>query len=314
MALAPSRDYSALMNFLLFDRLRSTPGAKRYVWQQQLSGKARSRSGRCSGHVPRGFDEGNGPKYQVSQGRHEERRIADGRHHPEYFDAELHGFFPGFDIDFVERLDMLGYKGNGHNEHFLDAPGAKPFDGSGKRWLEPLGRSNPALVAQQVRFRPAGKLLSSLFRDQADRGFDLMRIGIPLLDQAHRQAMRAENQVNAGTVRELPEDGADTLRHRLNIKWMIVKLADGALRRAGLRLTIDTTPFFETAQRRRIRKMRVQGQKNDLIQRSSFAERFDGLGRERMPITHRHHGDRIDVVGQRLDERDSLPLRQGSNR
>jgi len=44
--------------------------------------------------------------------------------------------------------------------------------------------------------------------------------------------MRAEHQMNARTVRELPQYGSDPLNQRLNIQRMVVKIVDRAFRRA----------------------------------------------------------------------------------
>src|SRR5580658_10501432 len=116
-----------------------------------------------------------------------------------------------------------------------------------------------------MRARPAWTLFSSLFAHQANRGFDLIGIWIAFFDQAHRQAVRAENQMCARAVRELAQDGADALRNSLNIKRMIVKLANRALRRAAIRLSVNAPPFLEAAKRRGVRKMGIQRQKHDLV-------------------------------------------------
>src|SRR5580692_5258777 len=147
-----------------------------------------------------------------------------------------------------------------------------------------------------MRLRPARKLLSSLFANQADRSLDLSGIRIAFLHQTHRQAVRTENQVDARTILELPQDGPDALRNRLHIQRMIVKLADRALRWPNLRRAVDPAPFFEAAQCRRIRKMRVERQKDDLLERPSFAQSRNGLLGERMPVAHSDHGDRINLT------------------
>src|SRR6266699_2326206 len=45
---------------------------------------------------------------QVRKRGNECRRIAQRRHHFKLFDAEFVRFFAGFDINFVQRLDMFG--------------------------------------------------------------------------------------------------------------------------------------------------------------------------------------------------------------
>src|SRR5277367_2279298 len=113
--------------------------------------------------------------------------------------------------------------------------------------------------------RPPGILLSSLFADQPNGSFDLVWIRISFFDEAHRQAMRTENQMNAGAVRELPQYGTDTLRERLNIERVVVELTDGALRRAIFWLPIDATPFLEAAESCGIRELRVERKEHDLV-------------------------------------------------
>src|SRR5271169_5744278 len=98
-----------------------------------------------------------------------------------------------------------------------------------------------------MRLRPARILLPSLFANHANGGFNLIWIGITLFDQAHWQPVRTKNQMNAGTVLKLPQDGADALRERLNIEWVVVKLADGSLRRPAFGLPVDAPPLLEAA-------------------------------------------------------------------
>src|SRR5580704_3765311 len=144
--------------------------------------------------------------------------------------------------------------------------------------------------------RPAGILLSSLFADEPNSSFDLVWIRIPFFNQAHRQAVRAENQMNAGAIRELSQDGADPLHKRLNIERMVVELADRALRRATFRLPIDAAPFLEAAKSCGIRELRVERKEHDLIQRRGLAQRFDGFRGHWMPIAHSNNGDRFNLA------------------
>src|SRR5712691_3135280 len=108
---------------------------------------------------------------------------------------------------------------------------------------------------------------------------DLFWIRIALLDQTHRQTMRAEYQMNSRTVRELPQYGSDPLNQRLNIQRVVVKILDRALWRFGnggspLRLVGDPAPFIQAAQCSGVGIMRIEWQENDFIQRAGIAQRI----------------------------------------
>ena len=125
--------------------------------------------------------------------------------------------------------------------------------------------------------------------------------------------MCAEHQMNTRTVRELPQYRTDPLNQRLNIQRMIVKIVDRAFRRAPRRLSPlcsigDPAPFLQAAQCCRVRIMRIKRQQNDFIKWPRLAQRIHGLGRERMPVTHRHHCHRINVRRDRFDQAQALPF------
>ena len=67
--------------------------------------------------------------------------------------------------------------------HFLDR--------AGERRLQPLLRADLALKAKHVRILPGAH-----FADQPHRRLDVLRVGIALFDQRHRQSVRAEDQVH----------------------------------------------------------------------------------------------------------------------
>src|SRR5260370_35109985 len=99
---------------------------------------------------------------------------------------------------------------------------------------------------------------------------DLFWIRIALLDQTHRQTVRAEHQMDSRTVRELPQYGSDSLNQRLNIQRVVVKILDRALWRFGngvspLRLVGDPAPFLQAAQSRGVGIMRVEWQEDDFL-------------------------------------------------
>src|SRR5690242_8153105 len=109
---------------------------------------------------------------------------------------------------------------------------------------------------------PASILLRAPFVDQAHSRFDLFRIRVALLDQTHRQAVRAKNQVNSRTVRELSKYGSDPLNQCTDIQRMVMKIIDGALWRfprgwPPICLIRDPCPFLQAARRRGIGIMRI---------------------------------------------------------
>src|SRR3954451_8253446 len=99
-----------------------------------------------------------------------------------------------------------------------------------------------------MRARPAWTLPCTAFAHQPYSLLDLPRIRIALFDQAHRQSMRAEDQVNARAIRELPQHRADSLHHRLDVQRMTVELANGMFFRAAVgRRAIYAPPLLQAA-------------------------------------------------------------------
>jgi len=68
---------------------------------------------------------------QVGECADQQWRIVERRHHVEVTDTERFGVFARFDIDFVQRLDVLGKKRNGNHQHALDAVAREIFDRGG---------------------------------------------------------------------------------------------------------------------------------------------------------------------------------------
>src|SRR6516165_4320237 len=98
--------------------------------------------------------------------------------------------------------------------------------------------------------------------------------------------MRAENQMNARAVGELPQHGADPFDQRLNVERMTVEMVNRTLRRPAVRLSVYAAPFSQAAERRRKRVLRIKRQKHEFIERSCLAERLDRFTCQRMPVTH----------------------------
>src|SRR5207247_5282417 len=108
----------------------------------------------------------------------------------------------------------------------------------------------PALEAKHVRPRPARYLCHAAFAHQPHRLFHLTRIRVAFLDQTHGQAVGAENELRARTVRKLPQERRDFLDESLDVKRMIMEMLNQMLRPAVARLSIDPPPFLQTAQSR----------------------------------------------------------------
>src|SRR6266702_4807629 len=121
---------------------------------------------------------------------------------------------------------------------------AEPLDRLRERRLQPLGRAYAALVAEQVRAGPTRILFRAQLTNQTYCLLDLLWIRVALFDQAHRQAVGAEHEMNPRTVRELPQHRADALNERVNVQGMIVEIVDGVYVGSAIRLFINPAPFL----------------------------------------------------------------------
>src|SRR6266581_1721915 len=104
---------------------------------------------------------------------------------------------------------------------------AEPLDRLRERRLQPLGRAHAALVAEQVRAGPARVLFRAQLTSQTYCLLDLLWIRVTLFNQAHRQAVGAEHEMNPRAVRELPQHGADALNERVNVPGGFVEIVAG---------------------------------------------------------------------------------------
>src|SRR6266403_3923166 len=91
---------------------------------------------------------------------------------------------------------------------------------------------------------------------------------------------------------------------------MIVKLADGAFWRSAGRFSVHAFPLFQTAQRRRVRKMRIEREQYNFVKRSGLLKRFHGIHSHWPPIPHRGYGHSIEVRRKRGHQGTPLALRQ----
>src|SRR2546423_11048613 len=111
-----------------------------------------------------------------------------------------------------------------------------------------------------MRSRPVGILPRPRLAHETYGRFNLIWVGVTFLDQTHGQPMRAEHQMNARAVRELPKHGADSLHQRLNVQRVIIELPNGMFLWFPVRRTTDATPFFQATEGRSVRKVRIERQ------------------------------------------------------
>src|SRR6266567_4052161 len=121
---------------------------------------------------------------------------------------------------------------------------AEPLDRLRERRLQPFGRAHAALVAEQAPAGPARIFFRAQLTSQTYCLLDLFWIRVTLFNQAHRQAVGAENEMNPRAVRELPQHGAAALNERVNVQGVIVETVDGVYGGSAVRLFINPAPFL----------------------------------------------------------------------
>ena len=150
------------------------------------------------------------------------------------------------------------------------------LDGGGQWRLEPFGRADPALIAKNVRPGPVRKLLRAFLTGQTHGRFYLSRVGVALFDQAHGQAVSAEDQMNPGAVRKLPQHTADVFNKTAYVQRVIVEAFHHSFgrRTAGsgpLRVVGHAVPFFHAAERGGVGIVGIQGEQHNFIEWSGVA-------------------------------------------
>src|ERR1700692_2876846 len=270
-------------------RTNRNGGATRRSAQSTSNLRCRSRDTRHGrNRCARGV-EPNSAQDQVFQRGYEIGRVAQRGHHAKCFDTELLGFLASLDIDSVEGLNVFGDERNGHHQYFLHTFVGKALNG-GRQWrLEPLGWANAALIAEDVRTRPVWKLLGTSFTGQTHGCFYLARVGIALFDQAHRQSVSAENQVNPRAVRKLPQHTTDVFNQTEDIQRMIVETFDhsfgwSAAGSRPLRAIRNAVPFFHAAERGGVGIVRVKRQQHNFVEWSGVAQCVEGFDAHGMPV------------------------------
>ena len=171
-----------------------------------------------------------------------------------------------------------------------------------------------ALIAERVGVVPLAAL-----EHQAHGFLHLARIGIAAIDEGNRQAMRAENEMNAGGIGEVAEARRDAFGERLNIERMIVEFFDRVHFRGvrgGSGWAIETRPFLHAADGGGERILRIEREEDQIVQ-GRGADGGDGFAREGMPIAHGYETFRVAASiasgGERALEGSSLALGEQAN-
>src|SRR6266403_72957 len=203
----------------------------------------------------------------------------------------------------MQGFDVFGDEGDGDDEHLFYAFVAEFVEGADEGGLEPFGRADFALEAEEMRARPVGEFLRSAFADEAHGLLNVARVRIAIFNQAHWQAVRAEDEMNARAVRKLSQAFANVGDQRLDVQRVIEEMFDGAFGERVHRLAINAAPLLQAAKGGGGGIMRVKGQKNEFIEPVGFFDGRNGVLRKRLPVAHR--GDR-DWFHVRVDGRDEF--------
>ena len=150
--------------------------------------------------------------------------------------------------------------------------------------------------------RPIGKFLRAAFADQAHGLFNMSRVGIAVFDEAHGQAVSAEDEMNARAVGKLAQALADVGDERLDVKRVVEEVFDGALGERVCGRAVDAAPFFQATERGGVGIVRVKREKDKFIEAVGFFDGGDGVFGERLPVAHRGDGDGIEVRADSGDE------------
>ena len=164
-----------------------------------------------------------------------------------------------------------------------------------------------------VNLGPVGKTLRALFADEANGFVDVLRIGIALFDEAHGQAVGAEEEMDARGIGKLAEAFADVGDEGFDVERMIVEIFDGAFGESVDRFAVDAAPFFEAAERGGVGIVGIEREEDEFIETAGRFEGGDGVFGERLPVAHGGDGDGIDVGLEGLDEADALAFGENAD-
>src|SRR5271165_3065177 len=150
--------------------------------------------------------------------------------------------------------------------------------------------------------RPVGKFLGASFADQAHGFFNVARIGIALFDQAHGQAVGAEDEMDARAIGKLAEAFANIGDQGLNVERVIEEMLDAAFGEGVVGLAVDAAPFFEAAERGGVGEVRVERKENEFVEVVLFLDGGDSVFGKRLPVAHGGDCDGIHVWAYGGDE------------
>src|SRR5690349_13598951 len=123
-------------------------------------------------------------------------------------------FFTRFDINLVERFDMVGDKRYRYNQEMFASLSRKLVQFRVERGLQPLSRPYAALIAEVMRRPPPAGA-----GDKADCLLNLMLVRIAAFYKAQRHPMRAEDDIHGMFVDagKFPVCNIDVFYQRLDI-------------------------------------------------------------------------------------------------
>ncbi len=261
-------------------------------------------AGRGRAEVASGLVGGDfrGAQDQIFQGFDEDGGVAYGGHHAVEGDAVFFCVGAALNIDFVKGFDVFGDEGDGDDEHFFNAFVPETLEGGNERWFEPFGGANSALVTEEMDAGPVWKFAGALFTDQAN-GFGYLRgIGIALFHETHRQAVGAEDQMDARTVWKLTQDFADVVYECLDIERVIIEMFDGAFGEGEVWFAVDAAPFFQAAECGGVGVVGVEREEDKFIEIFGGANFGDSIGGQWMPVAHGSDSYGIDVGRDGFDQ------------
>src|SRR5258708_19382462 len=121
----------------------------------------------------------------------------------------------------MQGFDVFGDEGDGDDEHLFYAFVAEFVEGADEGRLEPFGRADFALEAEEMRARPVEEFLRAAFADEAHGLLNVTGVRIAVFNQAHWQAVRAEDEMNARAVRKLSQAFANVGDERLDVERVV---------------------------------------------------------------------------------------------
>src|SRR5579863_6248117 len=221
-----------------------------------------------------------------------------------------------FNVDLVQRFDVFGDERDRDDQQMLLPFPRQDFERLRQRGFEPLLPADPALEAKQVRVRP-----SAASHHGGDSFLDLALVWIAALDEAERQAVRAENEVHFAAIIETRERRFDIAHECLDILRMHVKFFDEYLARRGSPAAVrrrlrgaDAAPFFQAAERGGEGVVRIKRQQNESVEWRRRPYRVDSFLCERMPVAHGDEAAGVEIGRERGFESARLKFGEPTDR